>query len=662
MYKSILILICSFQFIFSVQAQTCTAAGQNPSTAFPVCGTNTFVQNNVPICGGRALPAPNCRNDGLKDVNPFWYKFTCFAAGTLGFEIEPNNLNDDYDWEIYDITGRNPDDVFIDGKLVISHNWSGEGGKTGASPTGNQPFVCGGFGKPLYSSMPTLQVGHNYLMLVSHYTQSQSGYKLSFKGGSAIITDSTLPKLKSVTASCGGDVLRLNIGKKIKCNSIAPNGSEFYITPNTASVSAATAAACSNQFDTDSISLQLSSFLPPGSYTLHIKKGSDNNTLLDYCDNSVSENEVLSFSVLPKTPTPIDSVAPITCAPKTLKIILSSPILCSSIAKDGSDFSVDGTYGVNIISAACSTGKEIIVTFSQPLEQAGTFVLNLKKGTDNNTIVNECGEETLPGPKVAFNIYDTVNAAFSYQIKYGCSIDDVQYLHAGSNGVNKWNWSLDDNLLSTLQNPKASYKLFNTKTVQLIVSNGFCSDTTNQKVELKNFLKADFAVYADNCPNEPINFTSTAVGQIINHQWSFGDGGSANTNNPVYTYKNVNKQTVYTINYTVTDSFNCVSTMSKPITVYASCYLAVPSAFTPNGDGLNDFLYPLNAVKAEQLQFQVFNRWGRKIFSTVNWKRGWDGKVEGVPQSMGTYVWTLTYTDRDSKKILHTKGTVVLIR
>ena len=95
-------------------AQTCTAPGQNPSTAFPVCGTSTFSQNTVPLCGGRALPAPSCRNDGLRDVNPFWYKFTCFKAGTLGFEITPNNLSDDYDWEIYDITGRDPNDIYTD--------------------------------------------------------------------------------------------------------------------------------------------------------------------------------------------------------------------------------------------------------------------------------------------------------------------------------------------------------------------------------------------------------------------------------------------------------------------------------------------------------------------------------------------------------------------
>src|SRR5688572_3284149 len=95
---SIIFLLC-----FSVQAQiTCTERGQNPSTAFPVCGTTNFVQTNVPQCGGRQLPVPGCTNGNYKDSNPFWYKFTCYETGTLGFVITPNNpTTSDYDWQLF---------------------------------------------------------------------------------------------------------------------------------------------------------------------------------------------------------------------------------------------------------------------------------------------------------------------------------------------------------------------------------------------------------------------------------------------------------------------------------------------------------------------------------------------------------------------------------
>ncbi len=76
-----------------------------------------------------------------------------------------------------------------------------------------------------------------------------------------------------------------------------------------------------------------------------------------------------------------------------------------------------------------------------------------------------------------------------------------------------------------------------------------------------------------------------------------------------------------------------------------SCAIAVPNAFTPNGDGINDFLYPLNAFSTTDLEFQVFNRFGQMVFETRDWTRKWDGTVGGAAQAVGTYVWILRYTD-----------------
>lgn len=664
--KLFLVVLC-IVFYSYLAAQSCTAPGQNPSTAFPVCGTSTFTQASVPICGGRPMPYKGCgANSGLTDINPFWYKFTCFQAGTLGFLITPNDLGDDYDWELYDITGRNADDVYTDGSLVISNNWSGETGLTGASSAGTQTFVCGGGGKPLFSKMPQLQVGRNYLILISHFTNSQSGYRLSFGGGTAVITDPTDPHLQKVEANCGGDVLRLRISKKIKCSSIEASGSDFFITPAVAAVSGSVGINCSSQFDTDSIGLQLSAFLSPGSYTLHIKKGTDNNTLLDYCDHPVAETETLLFTVLPKAPTPMDSLAPLLCAPKQLTLVFKKPMLCSTIAADGSDFIVNGSYAVGVTAGggSCTNGttKEVVVTLSKALQAAGNFQIFLKKGNDGNTVLDECGEETPAGSVLPFSVKDTVNAAFTYVINYGCVKDTISFFHPAQNGVNNWKWGLDEGQRSILQNPEGLYSVFTQKNIQLIVTNGFCSDTSAQTVLLENYLKADFSVFEDNCPSEAILFTSLAKGKIINHDWDFGDGGSTTGANPSYIYAAPLRQTAYNVRYTVTDSFGCESTAQKKIQLYSSCYLAVPTAFTPNGDGRNDAFGVLNAVKAENLELLVLNRWGQMVFKTTNWKQFWDGKVAGAPQPTSVYVWFLRYTDRDTKKRLEQKGTVALIR
>jgi gliding motility-associated-like protein len=88
----------------------------------------------------------------------------------------------------------------------------------------------------------------------------------------------------------------------------------------------------------------------------------------------------------------------------------------------------------------------------------------------------------------------------------------------------------------------------------------------------------------------------------------------------------------------------------------------VPSAFTPNGDGRNDYLYPLNAYKAVNLQFRVFNRWGQQVFETKDWTHKWDGSLNGIPQASGVYIWMLNYTDSETGKFYQQKGTTVLIR
>lgn len=665
------LLLCISSF---VAGQSCTTAGQTPSTAFPVCGTSVFQQNTVPICSSHQLVVPGCSGTptsaNYQDKNPYWYKFTCYQSGTLSFLVAPIDQGDDYDWQLYDITGHSPDDVFTDKSLIVTGNWAGTYGNTGASSSGVNFIQCASFPddkKNSFSKMPNLVQGHTYLLLVSHFTDSQSGYHLSFGGGTAVITDTTKPNLKYAEPNCGGDVIRVKLNKKMKCSSIASNGSDFYVMPGNIAAISANAVNCSTGFDTDSVEVKLASVLGPGVYDLNVKKGSDANTILDYCDNAIPETDKASFTIYPLQPTPLDSISPLQCAPQSIRIIFRKPMICSTVAADGSDFTITGSYPVTITSAngnctgGATTSKEIIVNLSEPLYKAGNFTLTLRKGFDGNTILDECNQQT-PPTSLNFRVQDTVNADFTYNINYDCSTDEVDFFHPGGNNVNSWQWNLDENQKSTLQNPKGFYKNFNTKNVSLAVSNGFCSDTSSQTFLLENFLKADFVTYEDVCPNEPNKFTNLAQGHIIGYNWDFGDGTSSSQESPSHIYSGQYITTPYIVKCTVTDSFGCENTAQKMIKVYSSCYLAVPNAFTPNGDGLNDYLYPLNAIKAEKLNFKVYDRWGQLIFQTNYWKRGWDGTYKGTPQPSGVYVWLLTYVDRDSKQPRQMKGTAALIR
>jgi|CXWL01.1.fsa_nt_gi gliding motility-associated-like protein len=87
----------------------------------------------------------------------------------------------------------------------------------------------------------------------------------------------------------------------------------------------------------------------------------------------------------------------------------------------------------------------------------------------------------------------------------------------------------------------------------------------------------------------------------------------------------------------------------------------VPSAFTPNNDGKNDVLRPI-AVGIKDIEyFNIYNRWGQLLFSTKVNGFGWNGKIGGVLQSTGTFVWTVKATDYTGKAYFQ-KGVVTLIR
>lgn len=103
---------------------------------------------------------------------------------------------------------------------------------------------------------------------------------------------------------------------------------------------------------------------------------------------------------------------------------------------------------------------------------------------------------------------------------------------------------------------------------------------------------------------------------------------------------------------------------SDTITVAAencvnSIYFA--NAFTPNNDGHNDIYKPLITGVLLNIQFNIYDRYGNKVFDTTDPAKGWDGSYKGKPQGNNTYVWYCTY-QFEGASARSKKGTVLLIR
>ena len=108
------------------------------------------------------------------------------------------------------------------------------------------------------------------------------------------------------------------------------------------------------------------------------------------------------------------------------------------------------------MSLSCSPGKltnRIRVNFTAPIGVGGNYKLRLAKGTDGNTLLDECGQETPEGSELNFTMKDTVSASFNIQQFKGCKLDTFMLGHDGQHFVNSWQWTLPDEIVSNSQNP-----------------------------------------------------------------------------------------------------------------------------------------------------------------------------------------------------------------
>ena len=157
---------------------------------------------------------------------------------------------------------------------------------------------------------------------------------------------------------------------------------------------------------------------------------------------------------------------------------------------------------------------------------------------------------------------------------------------------------------------------------------------------------------------QPLHFHATGG---INYLWSPPLAlDNINIADPTATYDG----SVDSIRYKVmvSDEKNCLDSAYINVTVFkTNPQIFVPTAFTPNGDGVNDLFRPIGVGIKTIEYFRVYNRWGELVFSTTTNGKGWDGKISGTPQATNTFVWIVKGTDYLNKPFLK-KGAVTLIR
>jgi gliding motility-associated-like protein len=163
--------------------------------------------------------------------------------------------------------------------------------------------------------------------------------------------------------------------------------------------------------------------------------------------------------------------------------------------------------------------------------------------------------------------------------------------------------------------------------------------------------------------------TAVVIGQRLQFNASGGVGyfwapstalSRNNIKDPVGTYDGSFDSIRYKL--IVTNEAGCFDSAYVTVKIFRTIpKVFVPTAFTPNGDGKNDYVRPIAVGISEFEYFRIYNRWGQLVYSSPDTERGWDGRIGGKEQNTATFVWVVKATDFTGK-VFFDKGTVTLIR
>lgn len=265
-----------------------------------------------------------------------------------------------------------------------------------------------------------------------------------------------------------------------------------------------------------------------------------------------------------------------------------------------------------------------------------------------------------PKAKASVKVYPKYNPSLEVTDSVVCAGSHITFTvnNTGDDqdGI-KWGWGTNsaDSLMD--KNPlQHAFDAIGTYTISVTPLHKVCPNPTLTKV---------IKVY----PFPVLNLgpdTSICLGS---HSITLGDYNASNVNNARARYVWNTNETGPSIVVTKPGVYYAKLTIdgcpvSDSVTVLNDCYIDVPNAFTPNGDGQNDYFFPRQYLTKGMTAFKmdIFNRWGQMVFSTNSLTGlGWDGKFNDVPQPEGVYIFRIDATFKDGQ-IEHHTGNLTLLR
>ncbi len=311
-------------------------------------------------------------------------------------------------------------------------------------------------------------------------------------------------------------------------------------------------------------------------------------------------------------------------------------------------FAYDWNFGDPSTNLDVSTSAEPTYTYPD----TGTFIVKL--------LVNK-GSTCPDSISRIVKIYPEFNTDYIFSGK-NCPGETFTFTDKSTSTyfpVDKWRWNFDDN--SPIDNAQNPFHIFpnikNGYNVTLISGNTKgCLDTMtkNIPVEFVNVFAGNDTIFPKN------TFFPFQGSGALSYLWTPNFNlNFDNISNPIGDFPNTGYYDY--ILKGITEN-GCVGYDTIKLTVTEGPYIFVPNAFSPNGDGQNDFLKIFFSGFKKINFFRIYNRFGEIVFQTsdINTK-GWDGNFKGKPSILGTYFWYMNAIDEKNVRKEY-KGDILLIK
>lgn len=339
--------------------------------------------------------------------------------------------------------------------------------------------------------------------------------------------------------------------------------------------------------------------------------------------------------------------------------VIVNPLPVGSLAIPAQNYICDG-QSVTLSASGGVSYNWYLNNNLVPGVNGPTFIAT-QPGSYSVEVVNSFGCKSRVPVPVVLILYRAPIADFSFT--ESCVNTPILFTNnsqVNATGPVSYNWSFGDNTTSSAYSPVHAYPTPRSYAVTLTVQSTAC---TNLR-DVKN-ATIDIVVPAPNVRyptlnsviNTPLQLQARPIG--IAYRWSPPRGlSSTQISNPVYNY---DQQQEYLVR--IQNQNGCINVDTVLVRVFAQGDIFVPNAFTPNGDGLNDRMYPILVGMMRLNYFRVFNRWGQLVFQTNSSDpaNGWDGRVRSKEQGIDTYTWTAEAVDPFGM-VIRRNGNFVLIR